>query len=411
MTNSSSNLIALEAIAGRIEGIFSARPDLARLWRAQAALVEAARTVAMEDIHIHEGDLVFRLAENFATTADQARGIEAARDCLAFLRAPGSLIADPNRTIKRVLRISSLAQNVEQVTEGPRLSSEDILNVSASAEAGITPFLSAVRAAITFRQITEGWNPSADRLVFAAAEHSVRTMETRPWAEAQDNPFGLGLLSGMSARWTYLPATALTQGRFRTWSPMQPHGVDDLIVGLREEQSRTLGAIPLLERWVTMATSYAACKHGKSRLKDLVTLATFSPVLTVAMIREGLGLKQRAAYNLVDEAEGAGILSRITSRKTYRVWAVPFLADRIRTRPMPRARGAVLVRDQKLEDQWTRGLPNRGDRLNSAAAREREAQLLASLDAALERIDDLLKTPKTIIHHDLESARADRFRK
>ncbi|NVO29144.1 hypothetical protein HJ526_17100 [Donghicola sp. C2-DW-16] len=387
------DLIALEATAGRIEGIFSARPDLARLWRVQAALIEAARTVAMEDIHIHEGDLIFRLAENLATSAENARGVDAARDSLAVLRAPGSLIDDPERVIARICRASVQMEEVGQGGSAPRLGSQEINRICAAAEAGVTPFMSALRAAATFRQIIESWSPSADRLVFIAAEHSVRQMETRPWGDAQDDPFGLGLLSGMSARWTFLPATALTQGRFRSWSPMQPHGVRDLIEGLRAEQSRTLGAIPLLERWVTMATGYAAGKHGKSRLKDLVTLATYSPILTVSMIREGLGLKQRAAFNLVDEAEAAGILTQITARKTYRIWAVPSLADRIRSRPMPGARGAAMAREPQRTEQGPQVTAASAAHDKEAVA-EREAQLLSTLDAALERVDALLKAPK-----------------
>ncbi len=167
----------------------------------------------------------------------------------------------------------------------------------------------------------------------------------------------------------------------------------DLIEGLRAEQSRTLGAIPLLERWVTMATGYAAGKHGKSRLKDLVTLATYSPILTVSMIREGLGLKQRAAFNLVDEAEAAGILTQITARKTYRIWAVPSLADRIRSRPMPGARGAAIAREPQRTEHGAQ-VTAASTAQDKEAAAEREAQLLSTLDAALERVDVLLKAPK-----------------
>lgn len=382
----SSDLIALEATAGRIEGIFSARPDLARLWRGQAALLEASRTVAMEDIHIHEGDLILRLVENEATSAENARGVSAARDALRVLRAPGDLVSDPARVIRRAARASVQMQEGGGV---PELTDEDCASITRAMQAGAAPFLSALRAAVRFRRITEGWSPSVDRLVFLAAEHSLRGMEARPWGpRVPDDPFGLGMLSGMTARWTYLPATALTQGGFRSWSPMQASGVHSLIDGLRAEQSRTLGAIPILERWVNEATAYAAAKHGKSRLRDLVTLATYCPVLTVAMIRDGLGLKQRAAFNLVDEAEAAGILRRITARKTYRVWAVPSLADRVRTRPL-RPTGSARVREVAQEEASVDTLAALHDPEATAA---REEALLSDLDAALARIDDVLKT-------------------
>ena len=111
------------------------------------------------------------------------------------------------------------------------------------------------------------------------------------------------------------------------------------------------------------------------------------------MIREGLGLKQRAAFNLVDEAEAAGIMTQITARKAYRIWAVPSLADRIRSRPMPGARGAAMAREPQRAEQWPQVTTASAVQDKEGAA-EREAQLLSTLDAALERVDVLLKTPK-----------------
>ncbi len=390
------DLVTLEANAGRIEGIFSARPDIGRLWRIQSALVEAARTVALEDIHIHEGDLVLRLAENRATSAETARGVDAARDNLAVLRAPGSLLDDPERAVARACRASVRMRDVSYGEEFPKLGPEDIQSLRTIVKEGPTPFLSALKATIQFRKLTESWSPASDRLIFVAAEHSVRQMETRPWGEVQqDNPFGLGLLSGMLARWTFLPATALSQGRFHSWSPMQRAGVRNLIDGLLAEQSRTLGAIPQLDRWVSRARDYAAGKHGKSRLKDVVTLSTHSPVLTVSMIREGLGLKQRAAYNLVDEAEEAGVLSRITARKTYRVWAVPFLADRIKNRPMPGARKTAARTSAAGQGGAAGNLKIlTGMTYDPDANAAREESVLAELDRALARADEVLGARK-----------------
>lgn len=400
MTFDPASLIALEATAGRIEGIFSARPELGRLWRAQAALVEAARTVAMEDIHIQEGDLVLRLTENVATSAETARGIEAARESVIVLRAPGSLIDNPEWVLERVGRAAIRMEGTQGCAARPPLGPKDANRIRDAARVGGTPFLSALRAAIRFRQITEGRSPLADRLVFAAAEHAVRTLETRPWVDAQDDPFGLGLLSGMSARWTFLPATALTQRGFRSWSPMHVHGVHNLVKGLRSEQSRTLGAIPFMARWLSEATIFAAGKHGKSRLRDLVTLSTHCPVLTVSMIREALGVKQRAAYNLVDAAEAAGILTRITARQTYRVWAVPMLADSILRRPMPSERRAGLRGGQygleitrQIERQAANGFPP-SSHTDAEKAIEREETLLSDLDAAIAKADALLEAFK-----------------
>ncbi|TFL15979.1 hypothetical protein, partial [Jannaschia formosa] len=100
-------LLALETRAARLEGAFGADPELGLMWRAGAALTEACRSVALEDIHVTEGDVVLRAHEHGTAElgpAETARGVEAASDLLAVIAAPGDLRTAPETVIARCLR-------------------------------------------------------------------------------------------------------------------------------------------------------------------------------------------------------------------------------------------------------------------------------------------------------------------
>lgn len=60
---------------------------------------------------------------------------------------------------------------------------------------------------------------------------------------------------------------------------------------------------------------------------------------------------------------------------------------------MPGARGAAMAREPRRAEQGPQVTAASAAHDKEAAA-EREAQLLSTLDAALERVDALLKAPK-----------------
>ena len=386
-------LIGLESRAGRVEGHFAADPELGRMWRAQAALTEACRSVALEDIHAFEGDIVHRHLENRATGAEVSRGTAAALDLLGIIAAPGDLRADPEGRLERAWRA---AVSVEE--EGGELELPATARaVAESVAAAPTPILGAIRAAAVHRAMTDSRMPSADRLVFLMAEHALRdgARGRELWPDYPE-----ALLRRLDAAWICTPSIALTQARFRAWSPGSTSGFADLISGLEDELARTLGAMPRFRRWRDDARELAEGRHGKSRLRDLVDLAIHEPILNAGRVKTALGCSERAALYLVKEAEEAGILTLITPRRTWRVWATPMMAETLRMRAEAGAGGAGRARaaagggraasgeDHALED----AAPLRARDVAEGGGQE---AALAELDAALAKADAVLAKYRT----------------
>ena len=189
-----------------------------------------------------------------------------------------------------------------------------------------------------------------------------------------------------------MPATALSTGGFRIWSPGTPSGLASLLDGMRDEVGRGLGALPTLRRWRELAVNMSAGRHGRSRVRDLVRLLMRRPIVTGQIVADELGVTPRGALNLIGEAVSEGLLEELTHRRSYRAWAISPVAGRIRNRSV--ARGV-------------RGRPGRGgERPHKGAARELEGAparvapdrdrsgeeaALAELDAALAATDKLLE--------------------
>ncbi|CUH39383.1 hypothetical protein JSE7799_02108 [Jannaschia seosinensis] len=380
-------ILGLESRAARLEGAFAADPELGLMWRSGAALTEACRSVALEDIHVFEGDVIHRHLENRLTDAEGARGADAVTALLRVIASPGDLAGDTAAVLDRCWRAAVSIDDGAFPFDGAAVADR----IRRPLEAAPTPFLGALRAAIVFRMETDSTAPSADRLVFIAAEHALRgagrTQEGR-------GPGPASLLRRVEAGWILTPSVALTQGGFRAWSPGTLAGLESLLGGLTAEADRALGQLAVLRRWRMDAQAVAAARSGKSRLRDLVRLVAREPLLTAPYLRETLGVSRRASFTLVDEAEAAGILRCITPRTSWRVWARPDMADRLALRSPRR-------RVDRGERQTAPGVANDPQRaiaeragVRSPALREddeaREAAALAALDDAMTHADAVL---------------------
>ena len=382
-------ILAVETRAARIEGIFAADPTLARMWRGQVALTEACRSVGLEDIHVFEGDVIHRHLENRLTDAEGARGAVSVAELLRVIVGPGDLIQDTARVVERCRRAAVSIEAEDASVDLAKL----VRILPAELRAAPTPVLGALRAATLFRIETQSSMPSVDRLIFMAAEHALRSGGSGAPLEQLPPE---ALLSRMNASWIVTPSIALTQSRFRAWSPGTGQGFDDLLDGMSRDLDRTLGAMPVLRRWREEARATASGKHGKSRLRDLVELAMYEPILTSKHLRNILGVSERASLYLMQEAEDAGILTLITPRKSYRVWAQPQMAQLLRMRAH---RGGVtpgiasrqnefhnLDEDIVSEEPGTIAVR---EKPMSAFTDQAEAAL-AELDAAMKQADAIL---------------------
>lgn len=381
-------IVRLETASSRLEGMFLADPELAMMWRAGAALSEACRSVSMEDISIFEGDVIRRPLENLQIEQEQARGTIAAHHLLRVMTAPGDLLNDAAAVVTRCWTAAVSVESGEAVLDLGEIAGR----IARDLPDAPSPFLGALRSAILFRLMTEGRAPSADRLIFMAAEHGLRGAggPDRGLPAAPEE-----MLGGIAANWTLTPSVALTQNRFRAWSPVSPLGVGELIAGLMECNHHALGQLPVMRHWRAEARRRSGAKHGKSRLRDLVDLAIRQPILTSAKCRQELGVSERASYYLMEEAATEGILTLITPRSSYRVWATPHMADLLRMRSSPvkgRGRRGLRQAEQGRGDASEQPLPDgRDGALEKDQFADSSAKAMADLDAALASADSILE--------------------
>jgi hypothetical protein len=381
-------VLSIEVGAARIEGALLADPDLGRVWRAQAALTEACRSVGMEDINVLEGDLATRPLRVDVDEGETARGVWLAGETLRVLLSPGNLDKDPERAVARCLRSGVRPEG----SEGPMPGAEPdlVAAITAAMRDAPGPLVGALRASLTLRTRTLSASPAAERLLFICADHAIRG--GRAGRELTDPlPEGLGLTAGPGEpRWVLLPATALSTAGFRVWSPGSSSGLISLLDGLRDEVGRGLGALPTLRRWRDLALEMSGGRHGRSRVRDLAELLMSRPIVTGQIVADQLGVTPRGALNLIGEAEGAGLLEELTRRRTYRAWAISPMASRIRNRTL--ARG-LRGRPGNAPETGCPDAKVQGYRDRSAFAerdRSGEEAALAELDAALAAADRIL---------------------
>ena len=382
-------ILAIEVGAARIEGALLADPDLSRVWRAQAALTEACRSVGMEDISVQEGDLATRPLRVDVDGGETARGVWLAGETLRILLSPGDLLRDPERAVSRCLRSGIRPDG----SEGPMPDAEPelVAAIAAAMRDAPGPLVGAIRAALTLRTLTLSASPAAERLLFVCADHAIRG--GRAGRELTDPlPEGLGLTAGPGEpRWVLMPATALSNGGFRAWSPGSPPGLASLLDGMRDEVGRGLGALPTLRRWRNLALEMSMGRHTRSRTRDLVHLLMSRPIVTSQIVADHLGVTPRGALNLIGEVEAEGLLEELTRRRSYRAWAISPIAGRIRNRTVLRgARGRQGRGGEPHDEEAAHQLEEGPTRTAPDRSRSGEEEALAELDAALAAADRIL---------------------
>lgn len=375
------SILAIEVGAARIEGAFLADPELGLIWRAQAALTEACRSVSLEDINIREGDVATRPLREAADDFETSRGAWFVGELLRVMLSPGDILRDPERSVRRAMRAGLRPEGTEPgIGEG---DAEIYTAVARSLEEAPGPLLGALRASLTLRHRTMSASPSAERLLFMSADHAFRN--GRAGRELSDAlPEGLGLTASEGApQWILLPATSLTTGGFRIWSPGSSSGLVTLLDALRLETGRGLGALPVLRRWRASAQRLAAGKRGGSRMRDLAHLVAQRPILTGQIVSDRLSITGRAALNLLNEATQEGVLREITRRRSYRAWASAPMAERLEGRTSrPKASFHRNLDDRPDPPDWE--APTLRDRSS-------EERALEELDAALGAADEILR--------------------
>ena len=373
-----SDLLGAEIASARIEAALDADRTLAVLWRSEAAIVEAAASIGLEDVRISERDLLLRVASNGASGVE-ARAVEDALDVLRFLRAPGNALEDPLELCARVWRLSRRGdQGAVDAGEAMQLSENEAVEIFAQCR-GRAPVLEAILAARRYALLTERASPVGERMIFSAAEQASRARGGGMPRAGADEDILRGLGGRISARWVALPATAMSSGRFHIWSPSGAQGVRNILSALAGHQHRELGRLIPARAWIEKMRGVGQGRHGRSRLADAAGSFGLEPLQTSGRLADLLGITQRGAINLLEALMAEGLVCELTHRRAARIWATPMLAARL---------GAMPVRRTHPAGRPGSPGPGKGrgpDEADAAAAMEDFDKIMGEADALLAR--------------------------
>lgn len=378
-----------EALASRMDGILLADPDLARLWRTEAALLEAAESVGLEGERISTPGMVLRLTGALAIE-EEARSSEMALRLLSVMKRPGDIFRLPVETIRRIETAASPIGHARDPSD--RLEDAELMMVAREGEAWAdVPILAGLRAAAVYAFRSRRESPVAERLIFMAVEGAARHMrDLSPvtGARPEDDADGWkSLVSPAEASWIVTPSSAMTRNGLRIWSPLS--GVVKFLETLPRALSQELGHLGTLRHELARLDALASQAHGRSRLADLTALLRQQPVVNSAMVCTRLGVSRRTALALIEELVEASCLVNVTSRRSARFWALPSLGSRMKS-PHPRPHRGADLRAAPAAKPVNLGATGGSGRLQEEFNEARLTKVFHDLDAAMAGLDALV---------------------
>ena len=226
--------------------------------------------------------------------------------------------------------------------------------------------------------------PIAARLLFVAAESTLRreVCLSDPLVGRVYEDFDFR----MTAQWTFTPSLALSRGGFRAWSPGSETGQESLAIRLNSALEHNVGHLGQLNAWLQEIEGFSG-KNKKSNRRKLMDLFLQSPIMSADHAASALKITSRATRSLIDEAADKKLITLITPRRSYRLWAVPVLAKMLREKPVTmqhRKYSAVSKREDAPSEaaKDTRFSREENQEAISAATRE--------LDDAIAKADRIL---------------------
>lgn len=344
----------LEALArasaghGWLAARLQADAGLAALWRAQVAVIEAARSAWLDGHAVSEEHVVGSLHDARPIDVDPA-GLQVALKTHRTLMRPPDIDMEGLRTLETrgsrdvfVTRLdtparddhgrsdisaSLIGHNSGEPTYGIELAGEDpdeiadrrqayIRLVERLDRAPLPVLMKIVISAQCWAILQRGSLPgSAQRLMMVAAEQR--------WARQDPLLKGAALQNG---GWIWAPAAASASMGAATWSPALPGFAGRALTQLALWSAAQSIEIDKIAKWRTDAQTRFTGQRSSSRRRDLVRLAGERPILTSEDVAKTLSISGTAARNLLNEAEELGLLAEISGRSSFRVYATPFLA-------------------------------------------------------------------------------------
>ncbi|SHF83561.1 HTH DNA binding domain-containing protein [Loktanella atrilutea] len=298
-----------EILAARLEGALRADPDLAAIWRAEAAVQEACASAWLEDLPLRPEDLLCRAFRDEIGDPDRDRAAIAATAILRGLHSPGDLRDDTAVVMKRIWALGG--------DTGPSpFTPEHLDALRQDLRTAPGPILAGLAVAHRVGLIAAG-APACARLAFVAADHALRGAGGFMIGDADPHD----LVRAPRGAWVLQPSLALVDSGFRLWSVSRPDTVAALLAGLTHTLARAMGSLPMHRRWLNRARHARDTAHGSSHMPDLVRLLMIQPIIDTADLAKAAGITSRSALRLIDTATDTALIRKITYRNTYRAWA------------------------------------------------------------------------------------------
>jgi len=335
-------MLELEVRAARLAATLDARPELGALWRRMVALSEAAASMSLEQFSIPESDIL-RPPLGLGTAKGEPQSARIAREIYRFMLRPGGLRSDPLGIFDRAVEATRITDviddgdggyvyypidvEVDIWQSGRRIFAEQAPRILRHRP---PPILGALAVARLASECMPDPHPLTERLIFIAAEHELRRdlVFSDPIVARRLD----GLDQRVDANWVCPPALALARGGLRSWSLNRPEMREGLVQRLHGTLGRETGRLGPLQAWSDRLNEDFQSQTQRSRRADFANLVRQTPILNGAAVAQGLDCTERAARNFLEDATRAGHLRLLTQRRSYRLWAVPALADMIEER-------------------------------------------------------------------------------
>jgi hypothetical protein len=337
-----SALLDLETKSARVSATLDHRPQLASIWRQCVSLSEAGANLSLEDVPVAEGDILDLMLGEIPSDGDP----QATRIAEAVYRAllsPGYMLSDPGYVFDRAHRAGRMSSLVD-AHKGGRASYPEISHDPDWIEArdlfvrgaprllrGSGPIsLKAISVAALLSEVAPERHPIAERIVMMSAESFLR--QDLSLRDPIISSAYKQIASPTYAYWTLPPSLALSVGSFRAWSPGTPKGQAELISGLARTMQREAGRIGKIHAWMDKAKTEFVGTTRKSSKAAFVDLIITTPVLDAPTAMRALKVSDKTARNLLVEAQETGIVSELSSRRSYRVWGITPIKDILKER-------------------------------------------------------------------------------
>ncbi|MFZ3584807.1 hypothetical protein ACOI1H_22030 [Loktanella sp. DJP18] len=394
-----AQVLLLEIRAARIAATLDARPALGALWRRMVGLSESAASLSLEMIIAKETDII-RPPLGLSTIKGEPQSARTAREIYRTTLRPGSINDDPLGVFDRCVEATRVTDVIDDGDGGYVYYPIDV-EVQAWGRGREMfkqmapriirdrppPILGAVAVARLASSCMPDPHPMTERLIFMAAEHELRRdiVLSDPVVSSSLNVYE----SKIDASWVCPPSLALARGGLRSWALDRPQMRNQLFERLHLAIGREIGRLGPLNAWAEKLENEFTGKIKSSSRKAFAKLIMQTPILDGSSTAAALDLTERGARNLLTDAEKMGLVTEITSRTSYRMWAVPVFADMIYERgTLSRHSAQKEGVNEKMKSQKHTPLADDPDFENRIAA------IMSDIDSAMTGLDDVLEKYK-----------------